>query len=71
MSEKHANFIINTGMATAHDIESLINHVTATVWQKYGVRLQREVHIIGRRPAAERAGQLNYHAGSTADSSEC
>ena len=50
VSEKHANFIINTGDASATDIESLIEHVRATVKDKHGVELVREVHIIGERP---------------------
>jgi len=47
VSEKHANFIINTGGATAADIESLINEVAATVMQQTGIELQREVRIVG------------------------
>jgi len=47
VSEKHANFIVNTGGATATDIESLIDEVQATVEQQTGVRLQCEVRIIG------------------------
>ncbi len=47
VSEKHANFIINTGDATAADIEALIEKVAFTVEQQHGVVLQREVHIIG------------------------
>ena len=47
VSEKHANFIINTGSATAHDIETLINHVRDTVEQQQGIRLVPEVHIVG------------------------
>jgi len=47
VSEKHANFIVNLGMATASDIERLINRVQATVEQQTGVRLQCEVRIIG------------------------
>lgn len=47
VSEKHANFIINTGSATAADIECLINGVADTVEQKHGVRLVREIHIVG------------------------
>ena len=47
VSEKHANFIINTGTATAADIEGLIDHVQATVRANFGVDLVREVHIIG------------------------
>ena len=47
VSEKHANFIINTGSASAADIENLINHVQAEVLAQHGVELQREVHILG------------------------
>lgn len=47
VSEKHANFIVNLGNATAGDIEGLINHVRETVKQELGVELQREVKIIG------------------------
>jgi UDP-N-acetylenolpyruvoylglucosamine reductase len=47
VSEKHANFIVNTGTATAADIENLIHEVRATVAQKTGVKLHPEVRIIG------------------------
>ena len=47
VSEKHANFIINTGGATALDVENLIDRVAQTVLQKQSVHLQREVHIVG------------------------
>lgn len=47
VSEKHANFIVNTGEATAADIEAMIAHVHDTVWREHGVNLQREVKIIG------------------------
>lgn len=47
VSEKHANFIVNTGGATANDIESLIEKIREEVAQVQGVRLQTEVHIIG------------------------
>lgn len=47
VSEKHANFIVNLGEATAADIEALIGHVHATVLREQGVDLQREVKIIG------------------------
>jgi UDP-N-acetylmuramate dehydrogenase len=47
VSEKHANFIVNTGAATAADIENLINEVRLTVEQQTGVKLQCEVRIIG------------------------
>ncbi len=47
VSEKHANFIINTGNATAADVEKLIGHVRSTVEAQHGVRLVLEVHIVG------------------------
>lgn len=47
VSDKHANFIINIGTATAHDIESLIDRVTVTVKTKQDVALEREVRIVG------------------------
>jgi UDP-N-acetylmuramate dehydrogenase len=47
VSEKHANFIVNVGEATAADIENLINEVRATVAAQTGVQLHSEVRIIG------------------------
>jgi UDP-N-acetylenolpyruvoylglucosamine reductase len=47
VSEKHANFIVNTGKATAADIENLINEVQAVVQQQTGIKLHPEVKIIG------------------------
>jgi UDP-N-acetylmuramate dehydrogenase len=55
VSEKHANFIVNTGEATAADIEALIEEVRATVAQRTGVRLELEVRVIGE-PAAHGGG---------------
>jgi UDP-N-acetylmuramate dehydrogenase len=47
VSEKHANFIVNTGSATAADIENLINEVQTVVRQQTGIELHPEVRIIG------------------------
>lgn len=47
VSEQHANFIINTGTATASDIETLINRVRDRVAQARGIRLEPEVRIVG------------------------
>ncbi len=47
VSEKHANFIINTGKATAADIEALINRVRQRVEQVHGIELKPEVRIVG------------------------
>ncbi len=49
VSEKHANFIINAGTASAADIEALIQHVTAEVAARKGIKFQTEVCIVGER----------------------
>ena len=47
VSERHANFIINTGSATAAQIENLIARVQSEVESQTGVRLEAEVRIVG------------------------
>lgn len=47
VSEKHANFIVNRGDASADDIERLITHLRDRVEAQTGLRLQPEVRIIG------------------------
>lgn len=47
VSEKHANFIVNIGNATAKDIEQIIALMRNTVKQKFGIELQQEVRVIG------------------------
>jgi len=47
VSTKHANFIVNTGTATAADIEQLIQRVMDTVKKIHGVQLIPEVRIVG------------------------
>ncbi len=47
VSEKHANFIVNVGEATAADIENLIEEVRMTVLQQTGIDLHPEVRIVG------------------------
>jgi UDP-N-acetylmuramate dehydrogenase len=49
VSEKHANFIVNLGNASATEIERVIEHVEDTVEARTNVRLIREVRIIGER----------------------
>ena len=49
ISEKHANFIINLGEATASDIEALIDHARMAVSEKFNVDIIPEVKIIGER----------------------
>jgi UDP-N-acetylmuramate dehydrogenase len=49
VSEKHANFIINTGGARAQDIEDLIRFVQAQVKQVQQIELVPEVRIVGEQ----------------------
>ncbi len=48
VSEKHTNFLINTGSATATDIEGLGEEVRRRVFEKFGVMLEWEIRRIGR-----------------------
>ncbi|MET0182418.1 MAG: UDP-N-acetylenolpyruvoylglucosamine reductase, partial [Caulobacterales bacterium] len=50
VSEKHANFLINIGEASAADIEGLGEDVRSAVKAKSGVELQWEIKRIGRAP---------------------
>lgn len=47
VSEKHCGFVINTGGATAEDVKQLMDHVTRTVKEKFGVTLEPEVRFLG------------------------
>lgn len=47
ISTRHANFIVNRGRATAHDIISLMELVVETVRRQSGVLLEPEVRIVG------------------------
>ncbi|OYY95535.1 MAG: UDP-N-acetylenolpyruvoylglucosamine reductase [Hydrogenophilales bacterium 28-61-23] len=49
ISEKHANFIVNLGGASAADIEHLIDKIQAQVEAKFGIKLVREVRIVGEK----------------------
>lgn len=53
VSELHANFIVNSGAATAKDILSLINDLQEKVYERKGVSLEPEIKIVGE---TERAG---------------
>ena len=48
VSEKHANFLINTGEATAADIEGLGEEIRAAVLAKNAVELEWEIKRLGR-----------------------
>lgn len=49
VSEKHAGFVINKSGATATDVITLICDVQDKVYEKFGVKLETEVKIIGKR----------------------
>jgi UDP-N-acetylmuramate dehydrogenase len=50
VSGLHCGFIVNTGTATAADVEALIKHIQKTILNRFGVELQTEVKIIGEEP---------------------
>ena len=45
-SEKHANFIVNTGSATSGDVKELIKKAKEEVFERFGVGLEREVRFL-------------------------
>lgn len=47
VSEKHANFIINDGSATAQDVFDLIHAVQEKVFEVHGTKLEPEVRFVG------------------------
>jgi len=47
ISPKHAGFILNTDNATAGDVYALIRRIEERVLERFGVRLEREVKLIG------------------------
>jgi UDP-N-acetylmuramate dehydrogenase len=47
VSEMHCNFLVNTGAATAHDLELLGETVRARVLETSGVRLEWEIKMLG------------------------
>ena len=48
VSEKHTNFLINTGEATSADIEALGEEVRRRVKDKSGIELQWEIQRVGK-----------------------
>jgi UDP-N-acetylmuramate dehydrogenase len=47
VSEKHANFIVNTGNATAEDVVALAAVIKTSVRDKFGIQLEEEVQMVG------------------------
>ncbi|MDD6317031.1 MAG: UDP-N-acetylmuramate dehydrogenase [Clostridia bacterium] len=58
VSQKHAGFVINRGGATCADVLSLCRQIEEIVWQRCGVRLEREVELLGGGIAEDGAGTL-------------
>lgn len=52
-SQKHCNFLQNDGTATAADIESLGEEIRRRVKEKFGINLEWEIEIIGRKKKSE------------------
>lgn len=48
ISDKHCGFIINKGNATAKDIYNLITVIQKTIYERYGVKLETEVKLMGK-----------------------
>jgi UDP-N-acetylmuramate dehydrogenase len=46
ISDKHGNFIVNTGQATSKDVLTLINLIKETIKLKFGIALETEVKIV-------------------------
>lgn len=46
VSEKHAGFVVNAGDATTADVLAVIDHVRATVYERFGVALEPEIEFI-------------------------
>ena len=47
ISEQHANFIVNVGNASAHDVAALMKLIRDRVFEHYGIQLQPEVKLVG------------------------
>lgn len=54
VSEKHCNFIVNTGGATAEDVLFLMRSIRADVRARFAAELQPEIRYVGREVEAER-----------------
>jgi len=47
VSEKHANFIINSGNASAKDVVGLIDLIKSAIKDQFGVELEEEIEYLG------------------------
>ena len=47
ISQKHANFIVNTGQAKARDVKALIALIKRKVKDKFNIELEEEIKYLG------------------------
>ena len=57
VSMQHANFIINLGNATAHDVMALIELIREKVWQQFSQELDLEIEYIGQHSQTTYSGK--------------
>lgn len=50
ISPEHCNFIVNTGQATAHDVDYLIQTIRETIAKEFSIQLEKEVEYFGNIP---------------------
>ena len=46
ISEKHCNFFVNKGNASFNDMNNLINYVSRNVFEKTGIKIEKEIKIL-------------------------
>jgi UDP-N-acetylmuramate dehydrogenase len=67
ISPKHANFIVNTGLASARDVRQLAQLIRRRVREERGIELRYEVEFVGDWPDDDGAGaQVSDRADETA-----
>jgi UDP-N-acetylmuramate dehydrogenase len=47
ISDRHANFIVNLGKATAEEVIHLMEMVEKKIYEEKGISLEREVRVVG------------------------
>jgi UDP-N-acetylmuramate dehydrogenase len=57
ISRKHAGFILNVGGAAAADVYRLICRIEERVFERFGIRLEREVQLVGDFGEADRGAR--------------
>lgn len=65
VSDKHANFVINRGGATAKDAETIIKTIQEKVFESHGIKLKTEVKFIGEPLPDSKFGKVGVLMGGT------